>query len=117
MKPATLIRPLQFAEMAHDLVAVPSLARGRSELILHSERFRAMRFVPHRSGSTRLRSPGTGPEMERRKPSLLLGLAASFAFAVIAAGSLLADPNEASARAIESMGPHALATIVLRLPQ
>ena len=103
--------------MPHELVAMPSFAFVRNELILRLERM-AMQLVPRRKQPTQLRAALIGPfDMTRSKLLFLTSVGVSFALVVIAAGSLLGNPDTASTRAIASMGPHALATIVLRVPQ
>ena len=77
-----------------------------------------MQLVPRRKRPTPLRAALIGPfDMRRSKFLLLISLGVSCALVVIAAGSLLGDPDEARTRVIASMGPHALATMVLRVPQ
>lgn len=62
-------------------------------------------------------APLIGPfDMTRSKFLSLTSLAVSPALAVIAAILLLGGPDEPPTRAIASMGPHALATMVLRVP-
>lgn len=96
---------------------MPAFVCGPSKPVLRLERMRAMRLVPRLKRPTQLRAPLNVPEMARSKFLLLISLGVSFALVVIAAGSLLGDPNDALTRAIASMGPHAVATIVLRVPQ
>ena len=117
MKPATLIRPEHFPEMAHELVAKSAFILRTIKPILRLESMRAMRLVPRRKQPTRFHAPLIGQEMARSKSLLLISLAVSLALVVIAAGSLLGDPDQASTRAIASMGPQAVATMVLRVPQ
>ena len=77
-----------------------------------------MQLVPRSRRPTQLRAALVGPlDMTRNKLLFLISLAVSSALVVIVAGSLLSDPDEASTRVIASMGPHALATLVLRVPQ
>ena len=116
MKPATLIREERFPQMAmaHQM-AMPSLACSRREF-LRTERIRSVRLVPRRKRPTRPGAPLNAPRVVRSKFLSLTGLAISFALAVMAAGSLLDDPRSAPTSAIASMEPHALSTILLRVP-
>jgi hypothetical protein len=95
---------------------MPFSACGRSEF-LRTERIRSLRLVPPRKRPEQLRTPLNKPEVARSKFLRLISLGVSSVLVVIAAGSLLGDPNHASTSAVASMGLHALATIVLRVPQ
>ena len=95
-----------------------SLPLNGADHVVGASHASAIQLVPRRKRPTQLLAPLIGPfDLARRKLLFLISLGVSFALVVIAAGSLLGNPDEASTRAIASMGPHALATIVLRVPQ
>ena len=101
--------------MAHQ-IATPCFARGGREFLRTTERIRSARLVPWRKRPTRLSAPLSAPQVERSKFLSLTGLAISFALTVMAGASLLDDPRNAPTSAIASMEPHALSTILLRVP-